>query len=112
MASNHMKQIILLSTVVLLASLGCFAQNTTQKASKDSVKRVVELPSNQPKPLFILDDVELPGSDLGAVKPEDIESIHVIKLAKELEPYGEKGKNGVVIITTKKYKAKKAKVGP
>jgi bla regulator protein blaR1 len=54
-------------------------------------------------PLFILDHIELPGSDLGKVKPEDIESIEVLKEKKALEPYGEKGNNGVVIITTKSF---------
>jgi bla regulator protein blaR1 len=54
-------------------------------------------------PLFILDNIELPGSDLGKIKPEDIESIEVLKEKKALEPYGEKGKNGVVIITTKSF---------
>lgn len=59
-------------------------------------------------PLFILDNIELPGSDLGKVKPEDIESIEVLKEKKALEPYGEKGKNGVVIITTKSFVKNKA----
>jgi TonB-dependent SusC/RagA subfamily outer membrane receptor len=54
-------------------------------------------------PLFILDNVEMPGIDLDKVKPEDIESIEVLKENKALEPYGEKGKNGVVIISTKSF---------
>lgn len=48
----------------------------------------------------------MPSNDLGTVKPEEIESINVLKEAKAVEPYGEKVKTGVVIITTKKYKAK------
>ena len=36
--------------------------------------------------------------------PSDIESINVIKGEKALEEYGEKGKNGVIQITTKKNK--------
>jgi TonB-dependent SusC/RagA subfamily outer membrane receptor len=60
-------------------------------------------------PLFILDDVEMPSNDLGSIKSEDIESVTVLKEKKATEPYGEKGKNGVVIITTKKYKEKKSK---
>ena len=61
-------------------------------------------------PLYILDDVEMPSNDLGSIKPDDIELIEVLK-DKKAELYGEKGKNGVVIITTKKYKAKKSKAG-
>jgi len=36
------------------------------------------------------------------VKPEDIESISVLKDAHATAIYGEKGKNGVIIITMKK----------
>ena len=54
-------------------------------------------------PLFILDNVEMPGIDLDKVKPEDIESIEVLKDKEAIEPYGEKGKNGVVIISTKSF---------
>ncbi len=54
-------------------------------------------------PLFILDNIELPGSDLGEVNPEDIELVEVLKDKKAIEPYGEKGKNGVVIISTKSF---------
>ena len=94
-----------LSSLVVLVGL---AQDTV--GVKPS--QAVQLLPNQPKPLFILDDVELPGSDLGAVKPEDIEKIDVVKGKEATDKYGENGKNGVVIITTtKKYKEKKAKAG-
>lgn len=39
------------------------------------------------------------------IKPDEIESIHVIKEKAALDQYGEKGKNGVVVITTKKLSA-------
>lgn len=100
------KYILSFALSALVASVG-LAQDTVR------VKPLhVQLDPNQPKPLFILDDVELPGSDLGAVKPEDVQKIHVVKGKEATDKYGEKGKNGVVIITTtKKYKQKKAKAG-
>lgn len=52
------------------------------------------------KPLFILEGKEVSGPN--QIKPDDIESISVLKGAEAVKAYGEKGKNGVVEITTKK----------
>jgi TonB-dependent SusC/RagA subfamily outer membrane receptor len=103
-----MKNLIHTLALMLFISTISLAQDTLQvKPSKS-----VQLLPNQPKTLFVLDDVEIPNSDLRVVKPEDIEKIEVLKDSKAVEKYGEKGKDGVVIITTtKKYKAKKSKPG-
>ncbi len=50
-------------------------------------------------PLFILDGKEVPNID--DVSPENIEKIDVLKGESATELYGEKGKNGVIIITSK-----------
>ncbi len=103
-----MKRYTLFFAILMLGSLTCFAQNAKTNAASDTAKKSVTV-VHKGQPLYILDDVELPGSDIGAVKPEEIESIRYLNQQKEIEPYGEKGRNGVVIITTKKYKAKKPK---
>ena len=54
---------------------------------------------NQSAPLFVVDGKE--GGDLNSISVENIESISVLKDQLAIERYGEKGKNGVVIITTK-----------
>ena len=56
------------------------------------------------KPLIVLDGVEQGyGMDvISHVKPQDIKSIEVLKEQSAMSLYGEKGKNGVIIITTKK----------
>ena len=56
------------------------------------------------KPMYIIDGKEYaPGeSDLSKLDPDDIESVSVLKNESALEAYGEKGRNGVVIIKTKK----------
>ena len=54
------------------------------------------------EPLWILDGVELSKKeDRDALKPDDIESMDVLK-GEKAKIYGEKGKNGVILITTKK----------
>jgi len=56
-------------------------------------------------PLILVDGVEKP--ELGAINPSDIESISILKDDPSTKIYGEKGKNGVILITTK-YKPRPA----
>ena len=52
--------------------------------------------------LVVLDGIIIPNSQLNDIDPKDIESISVLKDKSATELYGEKGKNGVIIITSKK----------
>jgi len=57
------------------------------------------------QPLFVIDGKEvLPGdtANLGKLNPDQIGSIQVLKDSAALRQYGEKGRNGVVIVTLKK----------
>lgn len=58
-------------------------------------------------PLVLVDGVE---RDLNVVNTEEIESFSVLKDASATAVYGMRGANGVILITTKKGKAGKAKV--
>ncbi len=53
-------------------------------------------------PLYVIDGKESTGEELKDLDPARIESISVLKNASAVEEYGEKGKNGVILITTKK----------
>ncbi|MCF3111755.1 hypothetical protein LL912_23405 [Niabella sp. CC-SYL272] len=53
-------------------------------------------------PLLVIDGMVKPGFEKIPVEPEDIASVSVLKDASARAIYGPKGKNGVVIITTKK----------
>lgn len=55
-------------------------------------------------PLFILDGEEMPGGEgvLQRIDPNDIESINVLKDRSAEDKYGEKARNGVIEINTKK----------
>lgn len=52
-------------------------------------------------PLIIVDGNEYPG-DANTIDVNTISSISVLKNQASVQKYGEKGKNGVIIITTKK----------
>lgn len=59
-------------------------------------------------PLYIIDGVE--ASNLNGISPNEIEKIDVLKDASSLAIYGQKGSNGVIVVTTKKGKAGAIKV--
>lgn len=52
-------------------------------------------------PLIIIDGKEKPYSDLEKINPDSIETMTVIKGENAVEKYGDKGKDGVIEITTK-----------
>lgn len=57
----------------------------------------------KPQPLYVVDNiVEVPTYKLSSVLPDNIQKIDVLKDETAIAKYGEKGKNGVVEITTKK----------
>ena len=58
--------------------------------------------NNGQKPLFILDGEVISESVMKVIDPNKIESINILKDASAIAVFGEKGKGGVVQITTKK----------
>ncbi|WP_104383966.1 TonB-dependent receptor plug domain-containing protein [Sphingobacterium sp. HMA12] len=57
--------------------------------------------------LFVLDGVVVSKKELDAIAPEEIESISVLKDKSATAIYGEKAKNGVLLLTTKSGNATK-----
>lgn len=54
-------------------------------------------------PLYIIDGKEMRGANaLKSINPDDIESINVLKDEAAIDKYGEKGRNGVLIVKLKK----------
>jgi len=53
-------------------------------------------------PLYIVDGKEIPSSSANEINPNQIESIDILKNQSATKIYGDKGKNGVVVITTKR----------
>lgn len=70
------------------------------KAQNDEKSELSTLNSIE-KPLFILDDVEISYEEMQKIDPKTIKSISVFKDENAIEKYGEKGKNGVVVIKIK-----------
>ncbi len=53
-------------------------------------------------PLYIIDDKEVSKDKFITIKPKNIESVTVLKDKSATDKYGDKAKNGVIIIKTKK----------
>lgn len=65
-------------------------------------KVVVKMSDNDAKPLYVIDGVVQEGENLDKIDPKSISSIDVLKGEAATKLYGEKGKNGVILITLKK----------
>jgi len=70
--------------------------------SKVETVKFTSLRGTGNEPLYIVDGKEIEAGSLGNISSNDIESISVLKNASANSQYGEKGKNGVFIITTKR----------
>ena len=55
-------------------------------------------------PLYILNGKEISKEEMDAIKPDSIEKVEVLKGDSATKKYGEKGENGVILITTKDKK--------
>ena len=80
------------------------AQTVFVPADKGSVK--VRVTQEGAEPLCILrqasgEEKEISQAELAAIDPATIESMEVLKDADSIAKYGDKGKNGVVIVTLK-----------
>ncbi len=60
--------------------------------------------TNNSDPLYVVDGVPV-GIDIEFLAPEDIESVEILKDASSTAIYGNKGANGVIIVTTKSGKS-------
>jgi TonB-dependent starch-binding outer membrane protein SusC len=53
-------------------------------------------------PLLVVDGLPLDGISLSSINPNDIESLSILKDASATAIYGNRGSNGVILVTTKK----------
>lgn len=96
-----------ITTILLLCGIGMAVQ--AQVLVADSIKidstTAVKLINSKTlntanQPLFILNEKRISADSAQYINPESIESIEVLK-GEKTKPYGESGKNGVIIIKLK-----------
>lgn len=69
-------------------------------------KVVVKMSDSDSMPLYVVDGIAMEKDKLDKVDPKTISSVNVLKGDAATRIYGEKGKNGVVVITLKKVNKK------
>ena len=76
---------------------------------KNGVIEVTTKSANASEPLIIVDKKEVSKEEYEKITPQEIDHIDVLKPESKaaMELYGEKGKNGVIVITTKAGSKKK-----
>lgn len=76
----------------------------TQLGTRMNPANVIYFPQEE-KPLVIVDGEQKDSDfDMNSINPEIIESVNILKGDNATEEYGKKGKNGVILIRTKKGK--------
>ncbi len=89
-------------STVTVTSTGTANVTTTNVVEKIVVGHPAEAANS---PVYFIDGKEATKADIEKLEPNSIESIDVLKDESATKIYGEKGKNGVIIITTKKKTA-------
>lgn len=106
-----MKKIKLLLSVVLVASIAACSPEyieplSTPEAVNENVKVTIASENDgledAKAPLIVVDGILVKRDVLLEMAPEDIKSVDVFKGGLATAIYGDKGKNGVIVITTKR----------
>ncbi|GGK46432.1 MULTISPECIES: M56 family metallopeptidase [Flavobacteriaceae] len=87
------------------ASENVYIIKSDEKGKKDKIiksQNFIKFSSTEEQPLYILNEKEITSKEMEGIDPNTIKAINVLKDEAAVEKYGDKGKNGVIIITLKK----------
>ncbi|MDR2223856.1 MAG: SusC/RagA family TonB-linked outer membrane protein [Flavobacteriaceae bacterium] len=71
-------------------------------AGRVTIRGIGSLQDENTNPLYILNGMPISPATFATLNPEDFEEITVLKDASATAPYGSRGANGVIVITSKK----------
>src|SRR3546814_281188 len=74
------------------------------------IRGVTTFAESRPDPLILIDGIELTGTDLARLQPDDVATFSIMKDATATALYGARGANGVILVTTKEGVEGKARV--
>ena len=89
---------------------GLLIQQSSGEAGYENPKIIIRGSSSPTStdPLIVVDGIV--GRDMSQLDPSEIENMTVLKDASAVAPYGARGANGVILITTKRGKSGKATI--
>jgi len=82
--------------------IGYGQKNELKTDSSETQKQEIRIRGVGEKPLLVIDGVISENQNISAISPDNIKSISVLKDKSANILYGDKGKNGVILITMKK----------
>jgi hypothetical protein len=74
----------------------------TDGKSSDDHSKMLFIDANGKKPLFFVDGKEVKDGKLDDINPDSIKNINILKGKVAIDKYGDKAKDGVILIETKK----------
>ena len=92
--------------VILITMKSDGEKNTVEVRNNGNTKpssSVAEAKTNLQNAIIIIDGVYSSREVMGKISPSDIQSVSVLKEKNATDMYGDKGKDGVIVIATKKY---------
>ncbi|MEG1634855.1 MAG: M56 family metallopeptidase [Rikenellaceae bacterium] len=92
-----LKYALLLPALMLLS----LTNNAQTKEKNDAQKILLRMSDVEKKPLIIVDGKEVEFGAFEKIDPKTVKSISVLKDSTSVLVYGDKGKNGVVLVETK-----------
>ena len=99
MSAKYLLVFPVLAAVLLTVQIsGLQAQES--KSMDDHIQNIISKSSSD-KPLIVVDGKVIPNEETSKLDPVEIESIAILKKNSEKAVYGEAGKSGVILITTK-----------
>lgn len=101
---NSKFHITFILTAIVLIFFGGKTTAWSQTKNTSEANRIFTGSKGGDKPLYILDGVIIDEKEMGKINPNDIQELSVLKDKSATAIYGEKGKNGVIVITMKKPK--------
>ena len=88
----------------VLAAIGRYGLANQNSIASNNITDTIPAVNlkNMDKALIIVDGKTITNEVFKKIKPEDIATVNVFKDDAALKAYGDKGKNGVIVVTTKK----------
>lgn len=74
--------------------------NTTKSADTSVVSGVLKFRTSGPEPLYVVDGKVSTTAEMQKIDRKDIQDITVLKGERAVDKYGDRGKNGVIEVTT------------
>lgn len=89
------------ATVNILNGKDAATTSRYGEEAKNGVVLITTQPTKKPQPLVILDGRKIDHDSIAGINPAQIQSVNVLKNESATTLYGEEGRNGVILITSK-----------